>query len=118
MAARETGRGASGRAARGSGPSECAAAAAVLGAAAPAAVAGGTASNSVGLLGVIARGGRMTITVDGCPRGGTTSSEAFSTATLSPINDTDPSAQGGRVRVLSKTCSWHPRRPLPPHRWP
>ncbi|GGT23615.1 hypothetical protein [Streptomyces chromofuscus] len=72
----------------------CAAAAAVLGAAAPAAVAGNTASNIVALPGVIARGGQMTVTVNGCPRGGTMSSEAFSTATLSPINGTDPIARG------------------------
>ncbi|MBG0850815.1 hypothetical protein I2W78_02820 [Streptomyces spinoverrucosus] len=63
-----------------------AAVAAVVGVAAPAAVAGDTPSNIVALPSVIARGGQMTITVDGCPRGGTVNSEAFRTATLSPIN--------------------------------
>ncbi|GGW97536.1 hypothetical protein DMH25_46105 [Streptomyces sp. WAC 01325] len=42
-------------------------------------------SNIVALPSVIARGGQLTITVDGCPRGGTATSDAFRPTTLSPV---------------------------------
>ncbi|GAA3308966.1 hypothetical protein [Streptomyces cinereospinus] len=71
-----------------------AAAAAALGVAAPAAVAGNTPSNIVSLPSVIARGGQMTITANGCPGGGTVSSDAFRTTSLSPINGASQTARG------------------------
>ncbi|MFJ7074125.1 hypothetical protein [Streptomyces sp. NPDC098781] len=42
-------------------------------------------SNIVALPSVIARGGQLTITVDGCPRGGTATSDAFRPTTLTPV---------------------------------
>ncbi|NUP24823.1 MAG: hypothetical protein HOZ81_53975 [Streptomyces sp.] len=42
-------------------------------------------SNIVALPSVIARGGQLTITVDGCPRGGTATSDAFPATTLTPV---------------------------------
>ncbi|MBV7694503.1 hypothetical protein [Streptomyces sp. TRM70350] len=71
-----------------------AAVAAVVGVAAPAAVAGNTPSNIVALPSVIARGGQMTVTVDGCPRGGTMNSDAFRTATLVPVNGANQTSRG------------------------
>ncbi|MDT0433498.1 MULTISPECIES: hypothetical protein [Streptomyces] len=67
---------------------------AALGLAAPAAVAWDSPSNIVALPSVIARGGQMTVTVDGCPRGGTMRSEAFSRASLSPIGRSNETSQG------------------------
>ncbi|MGW5634697.1 hypothetical protein ACWEWQ_07445, partial [Streptomyces sp. NPDC003832] len=58
-----------------------AAAVAALGFAAPAAVAWDSPSNIVALPSVIARGGQMTITVDGCRDGGTATSNAFPSTT-------------------------------------
>jgi hypothetical protein len=43
---------------------------------------------------VIAPGGQMTITVDGCPHGGTASSQAFPTTRLSPISGANHTARG------------------------
>ncbi|MEU6140728.1 hypothetical protein ABZ848_10255 [Streptomyces sp. NPDC047081] len=66
-----------------------AAAVAVLAAAAPAAVADGmniSLSNLVAMPSVIARGGQLTITVDGCPSIATATSDAFSMATLTPVS--------------------------------
>ncbi|MFE2628612.1 hypothetical protein ACFXDP_11840, partial [Streptomyces sp. NPDC059374] len=60
---------------------------AALGVAAPAAVARDGMpgpSNIVALPSVIARGGQLTITVDGCHSGGTATSDAFRPTTLSP----------------------------------
>ncbi|MET9441246.1 hypothetical protein [Streptomyces sp. NPDC006610] len=71
-----------------------AAAVAALGLAAPAAVAWDTPSNIVALPSVIARGGQLTVTVDGCPKGGTMTSGAFSTATLTPIHGANETAKG------------------------
>ncbi|MGW1544888.1 hypothetical protein ACWCPM_32510 [Streptomyces sp. NPDC002309] len=71
-----------------------AAAAALLGVAAPAAVAGDSPANIVALPGVIARGGQITVTVDGCPRGGAMYSDAFGTATLSPVNGSNRTSRG------------------------
>ncbi|MGI5379852.1 hypothetical protein ACQEV2_37500 [Streptomyces sp. CA-251387] len=63
---------------------------AALGLAAPAAVARDGMppvgpSNIVALPSVIARGAQLTITVDGCPRGGTATSDAFPATTLTPV---------------------------------
>lgn len=68
-----------------------AAAVAALGLAAPAAEADGmniNPSNIVALPSVIARGGQLTITVDGCPGGGTATSDAFRSAPLTPVKTT------------------------------
>ncbi|WP_128434837.1 hypothetical protein [Streptomyces cyaneus] len=61
---------------------------AALGLAAPAAVARDGMpglSNIVAMPSVIARGGQLTITVDGCPQGGTATSDAFRPTTLTPV---------------------------------
>ncbi|MGW6894500.1 hypothetical protein [Streptomyces chartreusis] len=42
-------------------------------------------SNIVALPSVIARGGQLTITVDGCPQGGTATSDAFKPTSLTPV---------------------------------
>ncbi|MFJ4240961.1 hypothetical protein ACIP17_10160 [Streptomyces iakyrus] len=67
------------------------AAVAALGLSAPAAVAWDTPSNITALPSVIARGGQLTITVDGCRHGGTATSNAFSPTRLSPVG-----GDGGR----------------------
>ncbi|MGV9455170.1 hypothetical protein [Streptomyces sp. NPDC003635] len=71
-----------------------AAAVAALGLAAPAAVAWDTPSNIVALPSVIARGGQLTITVDGCRNGGTATSDAFPTTRLSPIHGANETSKG------------------------
>ncbi|MDX3804392.1 hypothetical protein [Streptomyces sp. AK04-3B] len=75
-----------------------AAAAAALALTAPAAVArdgmGANPSNIVVLPAVIARGGQLTITVDGCPGGGAVTSAAFPQAQLTPINGANQTARG------------------------
>ena len=71
-----------------------AAAVAAFGLAAPAAQADGmniNPSNIVALPSVIARGGQLTITVDGCPTGGTATSEAFRSTPLTPVDRTQTS---------------------------
>jgi hypothetical protein len=71
------------------------AAVAALGLSAPAAVAWDTPSNIVALPSVIARGGQLTITVDGCRHGGTATSDAFTMpATLSPTSGAKETARG------------------------
>ncbi|MFH9011341.1 hypothetical protein ACH4C6_08185 [Streptomyces sp. NPDC017943] len=76
------------------------AAVAALGLSAPAAMAWDTPSNIVALPGVIARGGQLTITVDGCRNGGTATSNAFAPTRLSPVhhggkgNESDRSGGG------------------------
>lgn len=74
------------------------AAVAVLGVAAPVAVADGgrvpNPSNIVALPSVIARGGQLTITVDGCPHGGTATSNAFPRTNLSPISGANDTSKG------------------------
>ncbi|MGW4027185.1 hypothetical protein [Streptomyces sp. NPDC005009] len=74
------------------------AAVAVLGLAAPAAVADGgrvpNPSNIVALPSVIARGGQLTITVDGCPNGGTATSNAFPRTNLTPISGANDTSKG------------------------
>ncbi len=68
------------------------------GVAAPAAVADGGRvphpSNIVALPSVIARGGQLTITVDGCPNGGTATSNAFPRTNLTPINGANDTSKG------------------------
>lgn len=70
---------------------------AILGSAAPAAVAkdgmGVSPSNIVALPSVIARGGQLTVTVDGCSQGGTMTSDAFPSTTLTRIGSSN-TAQG------------------------
>ncbi|MEU9332838.1 hypothetical protein AB0D49_06665 [Streptomyces sp. NPDC048290] len=46
---------------------------------------GAAPRNIVAMPGVIARGGQLTITVDGCRNGGTASSHAFRMTTLNPV---------------------------------
>ncbi|MFD7702300.1 hypothetical protein [Streptomyces caelestis] len=74
------------------------AAVAVLGVAVPAAVADSgrvpNPSNIVALPGVIARGGQLTITVDGCPNGGTATSNAFPRTNLTPISGANDTSRG------------------------
>lgn len=71
------------------------AAVAALGLSAPAAVAWDTPSNIVALPSVIARGGQLTVTVDGCRNGGTATSNAFSSpAKLSPVRGANETARG------------------------
>lgn len=74
------------------------AAVAVLGLAAPAAVADAgrvpNPSNIVALPSVIARGGQLTITVDGCPNGGTATSNAFPRTNLTPISGANDTSKG------------------------
>ncbi|GAA3495022.1 hypothetical protein GCM10019016_021220 [Streptomyces prasinosporus] len=74
------------------------AAVAVLGVAAPVAVADAgrvpSPSNIVALPSVIARGGQLTITVDGCPHGGTATSNAFPRTNLTPISGANDTAKG------------------------
>ncbi|MFH9002318.1 hypothetical protein ACH4E5_03610 [Streptomyces afghaniensis] len=71
------------------------AAVAALGLSAPAAVAWDTPRNIVALPSVIARGGQLTITVDGCRNGGTATSNAFTMpAKLSPIHGARDTARG------------------------
>lgn len=74
------------------------AAVAVLGLAAPAAVAdggrGSSPSNIVALPSVIARGGQLTITVDGCPNGGYATSNAFPRTNLTSVHGSGDTAKG------------------------
>ncbi|MET9256155.1 hypothetical protein ACGFZL_11285 [Streptomyces sp. NPDC048182] len=73
------------------------AAVAVLGLGAPTALAGGdhnTPSNIVALPSVVSRGGQMTVTVDGCPQGGTMTSEAFRTTGLTPVRGAGETSRG------------------------
>ncbi|MFE9642898.1 hypothetical protein ACFYO0_01790 [Streptomyces sp. NPDC006365] len=64
---------------------------ATLGLAAPTAAArdgfSSSPSNIVATPSVIARGGQLTVTVDGCPRGGTMTSPAFPRTPLEPIKN-------------------------------
>ncbi|MEU1854082.1 hypothetical protein ABZ499_33685 [Streptomyces sp. NPDC019990] len=70
------------------------AAVAALGLSTPAAVAWDSPSNIVALPSVIARGGQLTITVDGCRNGGTATSNAFSPTRLTPIRGANETARG------------------------
>ncbi|MDT0614103.1 hypothetical protein [Streptomyces lancefieldiae] len=72
------------------------AAVAVLGLTAPTATAGAdhTPSNIVALPSTVARGGLMTVTVDGCPQGGTMTSDAFRTTSLTPVAGANDTSRG------------------------
>ncbi|MFJ8591687.1 hypothetical protein [Streptomyces sp. NPDC093598] len=70
------------------------AAVAALGLSAPAATAWDSPRNIVALPSVIARGGQLTITVDGCRHGGTATSNAFSPTRLSPVRGANETARG------------------------
>ncbi|GAA0650107.1 hypothetical protein GCM10009535_30190 [Streptomyces thermocarboxydovorans] len=74
------------------------AAVAVLGLAAPAAHADGGQvpgpHNIVVMPSVIAAGGQLTITADGCPHGGHATSEAFHRTELTPIGGRSSTARG------------------------
>ncbi|MDQ1024094.1 hypothetical protein QF035_001676 [Streptomyces umbrinus] len=63
-----------------------AAAFAALGLAAPTAAAWDNPSNITAMPSVIARGGQLSVTVDGCPHGGTMTSTAFPQSTLTSVN--------------------------------
>ncbi|PSM40316.1 hypothetical protein C6Y14_26815 [Streptomyces dioscori] len=67
---------------------------AALGLTASQAVAWDTSSNIVAMPSAIARGGQLTVTVDGCPKGGTMTSRAFSRTDLSPINNHSETSKG------------------------
>jgi LPXTG-motif cell wall-anchored protein len=67
---------------------------AALGLTAPQAVAWDSSSNIVAMPSVIARGGQLTVTVDGCPKGGTMESKAFPQAKLSPIKVGSETSKG------------------------
>ncbi|MFD5257989.1 hypothetical protein ACFWM5_34885 [Streptomyces bobili] len=51
-------------------------------------------SNIVALPSVVARGGQLTVTVDGCRGGGTMSSDAFPTTNLKHVSGANNTAQG------------------------
>lgn len=74
------------------------AAVATLGLAATAAVADGGRiphpSNIVALPSVIARGGQLTISADGCPNGGHATSNAFPETDLSPVHGAGDTVKG------------------------
>ncbi|MEV0238558.1 hypothetical protein AB0I06_01250 [Streptomyces sp. NPDC050674] len=53
----------------------------------------------VALPGVIARGGQLTITVDGCRNGGTATSNAFAPTRLSPVHHSGKGNEGDRGGV-------------------
>ncbi|MEU2750122.1 hypothetical protein ABZ613_28380 [Streptomyces collinus] len=80
------------------------AAVAALGLSAPAAVAWDRPSNIVVLPSVIARGGQLTITVDGCRNGGTATSTAFSPTRLSPVGGGGKGNEGDRGGAGSGTA--------------
>ncbi|MET7985827.1 MULTISPECIES: hypothetical protein [unclassified Streptomyces] len=76
-----------------------AAAVAALGLAAPMAAAWNTPSNIVAMPSVIARGGQLTVTVDGCPRGGTMTSPAFRQTRLSPLLGSQNESSSGTATI-------------------
>ena len=76
-----------------------AAAVAAVGLAAPMAAAWNTPSNIVAMPSVIARGGQLTVTVDGCPRGGTMTSPAFRQARLSPLLGSHNESSSGTATI-------------------
>ncbi|MFD4525872.1 hypothetical protein ACFWP7_18475 [Streptomyces sp. NPDC058470] len=71
-----------------------AAAVAAVGLAAPMAAAWNNPSNIVAMPSVIASGGQLTVTVDGCPKGGTMTSPAFRQATLSHLTSSNETSSG------------------------
>lgn len=85
-----------------------AAAVAALALTAPAAVADGmniNPSNIVALPSVIARGGQLTITVDGCPGLAVATSDAFSSTTLNRVANSNTSRGTATVNANARTGS-------------
>ncbi len=79
---------------------------ATLGLAAPTAVAWEKPSsprNIVATPNVVARGGQLTVTVDGCPRGGHVTSNAFPRTDLSPLNNDRETSRG--VATINQTAT-------------
>ncbi|MCX4903337.1 hypothetical protein [Streptomyces sp. NBC_00878] len=74
---------------------------AAVGLAAPTAAAWDNPSNIVVMPSVIARGGQVTVTVDGCPNGGTMTSTAFPQANLSPVNNSNTQMSKGTATINS-----------------
>ncbi|MCZ4516127.1 hypothetical protein O3Q52_50095 [Streptomyces sp. ActVer] len=67
---------------------------AAVGLAAPTAAAWDNPSNITAMPSVIARGGQLAVTVDGCPEGGTMTSTAFPQASLTPVNSNNETSKG------------------------
>jgi hypothetical protein len=84
-----------------------AAAVAVVGLAAPAAVAWNNPSNIVALPSVIARGGQLTVTVDGCPKGGYMTSDAFPRTNLTPVSGANETSKGTATINANATPGTH-----------
>ncbi len=79
---------------------------AALGLAAPTAVAWespSSPSNIVATPSVIPRGGQLTISVDGCPKGGHATSNAFPQAELSPVDSKSETSKG--VATINQTAN-------------
>jgi hypothetical protein len=86
-----------------------AAAVAALGLTAPVAAADGVGGprNIVAMPSVVARGGLLTVTVDGCPQGGTMTSDAFPQANLSPIDSRSDTSKGTATIKSDATLGPH-----------
>ncbi|MEU9875485.1 hypothetical protein [Streptomyces phaeochromogenes] len=67
---------------------------AAVGLAAPTAAAWDNPSNITAMPSVIARGGQLSVTVDGCPSGGSMTSTAFPQARLSPTGGNNETSKG------------------------
>lgn len=67
---------------------------AAVGLAAPTAAAWDNPSNITAMPSVIARGGQLSVTVDGCPQGGSMTSTAFPQARLSPVSGNNETSKG------------------------
>ncbi|MCX5603030.1 hypothetical protein AB0H92_22025 [Streptomyces phaeochromogenes] len=67
---------------------------AAVGLAAPTAAAWDNPSNITAMPSVIARGGQLSVTVDGCPNGGSMTSTAFPQARLSPTGGNNETSKG------------------------
>jgi hypothetical protein len=67
---------------------------AAVGLAAPTAAAWDNPSNITAMPSVIARGGQLAVTVDGCPQGGTMTSTAFPQTRLSPTGGNNETSKG------------------------
>ncbi|GHH67451.1 hypothetical protein FHS35_005974 [Streptomyces umbrinus] len=67
---------------------------AAVGLAAPTAAAWDNPSNITAMPSVIARGGQLSVTVDGCPNGGSMTSTAFPQARLSPVSGNNETSKG------------------------
>ncbi|MGP4043555.1 hypothetical protein [Streptomyces sp. 2A115] len=74
---------------------------ATLGLTAPVAAAWDSPSNIVAMPSVIARGGQLTVTVDGCPKGGTMTSNAFPKTDLSPVPGSQNETSKGTATINS-----------------